>query len=72
MPIRPGIEDRARAAPSRPSSLGPLARAARLPARIRHGRPARLAVRILAAAALAAAIPGRHFVSAKAAARGAR
>jgi curved DNA-binding protein CbpA len=54
--ITPG---RARPAPGRHPGI---ARAAVLPARIRHGRPARLAVRVLAAAVLAwlawLALPG--------------
>jgi hypothetical protein len=56
VPIRPGYGDRAHAAapaPGRPPA-GSLARAARLPARIRHGRPARLAARLAAATTVAA------------------
>jgi hypothetical protein len=57
VPIRPGYDDRAaaRAHASAPSRQRPLASVLLLPARIRHGRPARLAAR-LAAAAIAAVL----------------
>jgi hypothetical protein len=57
VPVRPGYGDRAHAAPPAPSRppAGPLATFTRLPARVWHGRPARLAAR-LAAAAIAAAL----------------
>jgi hypothetical protein len=52
VPVRPGYgTQRARAsAPTRQRLPRPLARIVLLPARIRRGRPARLAVRVLAAA----------------------
>ncbi len=54
VPVRPGYDDRAQAAaPARPARSFP--GVLRLPSRIRHGRPARLAAR-LAAAALAAVL----------------
>jgi hypothetical protein len=53
VPIRPGYDDRARTPTPAPATGrrrgGPLAGIVWLPARIRRGRPARLAARLLAA-----------------------